>query len=102
MESFQKLYFNPKYQVLLTITIISTNETVTTPYCILDNCIKTVSEGEAYIENSMSHRPIKVHCKYTDWYKPGIGYIKGIIEENSDHGLTGSIKFSIQLEPISE
>ena len=90
-QSKQKLIFASKgKEYVMTETIESVGETVTTQAGTFNNCIKIRGVGEVLIKDPWfgwmkSSSKVRIKIENIDFYAPGIGFIKGYYKEKSNY-----------------
>jgi hypothetical protein len=85
----------------LTSTIEGTDETVTVPAGTFKNCVKVKCSGNAQKRlGFFGDAQITVE-QYT-WFAPGVGMIKSMIKESSNHMMVGSGEMALQLESFKK
>ena len=95
----QALTTNIPIKVLFKVE--SNKETVTVPAGTFENCLKIRGVGDS-IQNHGILGKAKIHAEYLFWYAPGIGLIKAVITEKSNHLMSGGGSLTAQLESFKK
>jgi len=95
----QALTTNIPIKVLFKVE--SNKETVTVPAGTFENCLKIRGVGDS-IQNHGILGKAKIHAEYLFWYAPGIGLIKAVITEKSNHLMSGGGSLTTQLESFKK
>lgn len=95
----QALTTNIPIKVLFKVE--SNKETVTVPAGTFENCLKIRGVGDS-IQNHGILGKAKIHAEYLVWYAPGIGLIKAVITEKSNHLMSGGGSLTTQLESFKK
>jgi len=86
--------------VMLTLEIVSTDETVTVPAGTFEDCIKVATRGQA--EKNMGAMALgttaTISVEGIDWYAPVVGAVRGVYKEESNHFLAGNGEINTQLK----
>jgi len=91
----QLLTSNIPIKVLFKIE--SNKETVTVPAGTFENCLKISGIGSSIQSHGVLGKG-KIKAEYISWFAPGIGQIKSVIKEESNHMMSGGGSLLIQLE----
>jgi hypothetical protein len=90
-----------KVPFTLKSTIESKDETVTVPAGTFKDCIKVKGTGSAQ-KNTGFFGVAEITVEHYDWFAPGIGMIKSIVKESSNHMMVGSGEVTFQLESFKK
>lgn len=96
---YKTVLLNQNSSIQLNTTIENIYETITVPAGTFENCVKVKCTGG--IDKNLGRFKGKARIKVEshNWYAPGVGWIKSIIEENCNHLLVGyGGTISIQLD----
>ena len=96
---YKTVLLNQNFSIPLNSTIENIDDIVTVPAGTFQNCVRVKCTGG--INKNLGHFQGKARIKVLShsWYAPGVGLIKSIIEEKSNHLLVGKGgTISVQLD----
>lgn len=89
--------------VTVTLEIQAIDDTVTVPAGTFEGCVKVVSTGQA--ARNMGAMALgttaNISIEGVDWYAPGVGWVRSVYKETSNHLLAGSGEMNVQLKTAS-
>lgn len=91
-----------KVPVMLKSVIESIDEVVTVPAGTFKGCVKVKSMGTTKKNLGAFMGAATINVENYSWYAPGIGNIKSITKENSNHLMVGSGELTLQLESFKK
>ena len=101
-ENTETQLLSTKIPIKMLCKVESNKETVTVPAGTFKNCLKLRAIGDS-IQNHGILGKAKIHAECLVWYAPGIGRIKVVIKETSNHLMSGGGGvFTIQLESFKK
>jgi len=77
---------------------LSVDEVVTVPAGTFTKCIKVVGRGSTRKNIGPLMGSAKVEVEYYSWYAAGIGMVKAVMKESSNHLMVGAGEGNLQLE----
>jgi hypothetical protein len=90
-----------KIPYTLTSTIESIDETVTVSAGTFKGCVKVKGSGNAQKKLGILG-DAKINVEHYNWFAPGIGTIKSIVKESSNHMMVGSVERAMELEAFKK
>lgn len=87
-----------KTKVPLRLTIESIDETVTVPAGTFTKCLKVVGRGSTRKSMGPFMGSAKIEVEYHSWYALGVGLVKAVMKESSNHLMVGAGEGNLQLE----
>lgn len=88
--------------VTLKSTIESVDEVVTVPAGTFKGCVRVKSVGTTKKDVGAFMGIATIIVEHYDWYAPGVGKIKSIVKEKSNHLMVGSGEMTMQLETFKK
>lgn len=79
-----------RVRVPLTATVESASEVVTVPAGTFENCLKVVSRGSAHRDLGSIMGRARIDLERHAWYAPGVGLVRAVFREHSNHMMMGS------------
>jgi len=86
-----------KVSIATTTTIESMDEAVTVPSGNFEHCVKTKTVGETSQDLGAFMGTAKVTFEEHLWFCPGVGMVKAVRKEGSNHLMVGSGQVSMEL-----
>ncbi len=94
----ESMLLEKEVSLLLKNTIESTDEIVTVPAGTFKNCLKISSKGSIKKDLGGFTGVANITIEDYSWYASGVGIVKLIRKEKSNHLMVGSGQFTMQLE----
>ncbi len=94
----ESILLEKEVSLLLKNTIESMDEIVTVPVGTFKNCLKISSRGSIKKDLGSFTGVANITIEDYAWYAPGVGIVKLIRKEKSNHLMVGSGQLSMQLE----
>ena len=86
-----------RIKITLESTLETVEETITVPAGTYEKCIRVVSTGSATKNLGPFMGTANITVEEHNWYAPGVGLLKSIRKEQSNHMMLGSGEISLQL-----
>jgi hypothetical protein len=86
-----------KVSIATETTVESMDEVVTVPAGTFEHCVKTKTVGETSQNLGAFMGTARVTLEEYSWFCPGVGVVKGVRKESSNHLMMGSGQVSMEL-----